>query len=447
MNTTSPDRPNTAQQFTYEDLRDWIERADQLGELKRVDGASWEKDIGLAAEIVIREDDGPAVLFDKVPGCPDGFRVLINVFGGTRRNMTLGFPDHLTKQELSDGCFESFVKERKTIPHEIVEDGPVFENILTGDDVDLMKFPTPMWHPEDGGRYIGTGTYTVTRDPEDGWMNCGAYRAMVHDKKSVGCFMVTGKHGFIHRNKYWDKGEPCPVAMVIGGEPIAFFNGGAEAPYGTFELDIVGGIRGKAVDCVEGKVTGLPFPANAEIVFEGYLYPDKIKNEMARYRAVLRSAMLKQNLADAGVPDVTGVWCHEIGASRLFHAVSITQRYPGHSKQAGHIAAQCQASNYANRFIVVVDEDIDVTNLEQVIWAMCTRCDPATTIDIVKGAWTSPADPRLTPEQKASGDITNSRAIIDACKPFHWKDQFPTVNAPGLDVLREAQEKFGYLMD
>ena len=150
-------------------------------------------------------------------------------------------------------------------------------------------------------------------------------------------------------------------------------------------------------------------------------------DEMARYRAVLRSAMLKQNLAEAGVPDVTGVWCHEIGASRLLHGVSIKQRYPGHSKQAGHIAAQCQAANYANRFIIVVDDDIDVTNLEQLIWAMCTRCDPATTIDIVKGAWTSPADPRLTPDQKASGDITNSRAIIDACKPFHWKDDFPTV--------------------
>ena len=104
-------------------------------------------------------------------------------------------------------------------------------------------------------------------------------------------------------------------------------------------------------------------------------------DEMARYRAVLRSAMLKQNLAEAGVPDVTGVWCHEIGASRLLHGVSIKQRYPGHSKQAGHIAAQCQAANYANRFIIVVDDDIDVTNLEQLIWAMCTRCDPATTRD------------------------------------------------------------------
>ena len=169
-------------------------------------------------------------------------------------------------------------------------------------------------------------------------------------------------------------------------------------------------------------------------------------DEMARYRAVLRSAMLKQNLADAGVPDVTGVWCHEIGASRLLHGVSIKQRYPGHSKQAGHIAAQCQAANYANRFIIVVDDDIDVTNLEELIWAMCTRCDPATTIDIVKGAWTSPADPRLTPEQKASGDITNSRAIIDACKPFHWKDDYAPVNAPSPEVLREAQAKFGYLL-
>ncbi|MEC7489027.1 MAG: UbiD family decarboxylase [Pseudomonadota bacterium] len=491
MNSISEARPNTAQQFTYEDLRDWIEQADRLGELKRVEGASWERDIGLAAEVVIREDDGPAVLFDKVPGSPDGYRVLINVFGGSRRNMTLGFPDHLTKQELSEGCFESFVKERKTIPYKIVKNGSVFENILTGDDIDLMKFPTPMWHPEDGGRYLGTGTYTVTRDPDEGWLNCGAYRAMVHDSRSVGCFMVTGKHGYVHRNKYWDKGEPCPVVMVVGGEPIAFFNGGAEAPYGTFELDIVGGIRNKAVECVVGDITGLPFPANAEIVLEGHLHPDRVKDEgpfgewtgyyasgqhpepvleveaiyhrndpiilgvppmgqgsdeMARYRAVLRSAMLKQNLADAGVPDVTGVWCHEIGASRLLHGVSIKQRYPGHSKQAGHIAAQCQAANYANRFIIVVDDDIDVTDLEELIWAMCTRCDPATTIDIVKGAWTSPADPRLTPEQKASGDITNSRAIIDACKPFHWKDDYAPVNAPSPEVLREAQAKFGYLL-
>ena len=133
---------NAARRFAYGDLREWIVEAERLGELKRVDGASWERDIGLASEVVIRDESGPAVLFDRIPGCPEGFRVLINVFGGVRRNMTLGFPDHLTKQELSDACFESFVRERRTIPHVIVEDGPVCENVLTGDDIDLLKFPT-----------------------------------------------------------------------------------------------------------------------------------------------------------------------------------------------------------------------------------------------------------------------------------------------------------------
>ena len=483
---------NTAQSIAYDDLREWIAQAERLGELRRVSGASWEKDIGLAAEVVIREENGPAVLFDEIPGCPKGFRVLINVFGGVRRNMTLGFPDHLTKQELSDACFESFVRERRTIPHEIVDDGPVCENVLAGDDIDLLRFPTPLWHPGDGGRYLGTGTYTVTRDPEEGWLNCGAYRAMVHDRKSVGCLMVTGKHGHIHREKHWARGEPCPVAMVIGGDPIAFFNGGAEAPYGVFELDIAGGIRGKAVRCVRGRVTGLPFPADAEIVLEGRLHPGKVRNEgpfgewtgyyasgerpqpvlevealyhrndpiilgvppmgqgsdeMARYRAVLRSAMLKQNLADAGVPDVAGVWCHETGASRLLHGVAIRQRYPGHAKQAGHVAALCRAANYANRFVVVVDDDVDVSSLEELVWAMCTRCDPATSIDVVKGAWTSPADPRTDPEEKARGNVTNSRAIIDACRPFHWKDDYAPVNAPDAETRREARKKFGHLMD
>ena len=93
---------NTQCQVPYDDLRGWLDEADRLGELRRVTGASWQEDIGLAAEAVIRADDGPAVLFDEVPGCPKGFRILMNVFAGKRRNMTLGFPDGLSKVELSD---------------------------------------------------------------------------------------------------------------------------------------------------------------------------------------------------------------------------------------------------------------------------------------------------------------------------------------------------------
>ena len=91
--------------WRYNDLREWMHEAERLGELRTVLGASWQEEIGLAADVVIPRDDGPAVVFDEVPGCAKGFRLIINVFAGKRRNMTLGFPDHLSKQELSQVFF------------------------------------------------------------------------------------------------------------------------------------------------------------------------------------------------------------------------------------------------------------------------------------------------------------------------------------------------------
>ena len=96
--------------------------------------------------------------------------------------MTLGFPDHLNKWELSDAYREAYLADPKIITHEIVDDGPIFENIMTGDDIDVTKFPAPVWHEKDGGRYIGTGTYSITEDPEEHWLNAGTYRAMVHPR-------------------------------------------------------------------------------------------------------------------------------------------------------------------------------------------------------------------------------------------------------------------------
>ena len=485
------DRANTAVHIAYEDMREWLENAERLGEVRHIKGASWQEDIGLAAEAVLAAEHGPCVVFDEVPGCPKGFRLLLNVFAGNRRNMTLGMPDHYDKWEMSDGFCKAFLENPQYIKHEIVKDGPVLENVLTGEDIDVTKFPSPVWHEKDGGRYIGTGTYSITRDPEEGWLNAGAYRAQVHDKTSVGMLIARGHHGHVHREKYFAKGEPMPVAMVLGGDPLVFFYGGTEAPYGVFELDIVGGMRGKPVKMVEGRFTGLPFPANAEIVLEGFVYPDKthlegpfgewtghyaggatqvpvldIKaiyhrndpilhgvppmgggpDEMARYRAVMRSAMIKQNLVGAGVGGVHQVWCHEVGASRLLHGVSIKQSHPGHGVQAGVVAAQCGAAAYAAKYVIVVDDDVDVTNLEQLLWAMCTRTDPKQSIQFLEGVWDSPADARLTPEQRAAGDMTHSMCIIDACRPFRWRDKFPPSNAPSAEVARKAKEKFGWLL-
>jgi UbiD family decarboxylase len=478
-------------QWRYSDLREWLREADKLGELKTVLGASWQEEIGLASDVVIPSDDGPAVIFDEVPGSPKGFRLLINVFAGKRRALTLGFPQGLTKQELSQAYFDHYQKKPHHIAPVIVEDGPIFENVLTGDAVDINKFPTPIWHAHDGGRYIGTGCYSVTMDPDERWINVGCYRAMIQDQRSVSLLIVPGKHGYMHREKYFRRGEKMPLVIVVGGDPLFFFMAGTEHPYGLCEYDIVGGMRRKPVELVRGKITGLPFPASAEIVLEGYLNNDNRKNEgpfgewtgyyasdesaqpvleieavyhrndpiilgvpplgggsdeMARYRAIMRSAMLKHELQNAGVPDVTQVWCHEVGASRMLHGIAIKQRYPGHAKQVGVLASSCGSTVYGCKMVIVVDDDIDVSNFEQLMWAMVTRCDPATSIDILRRMRTSPADPRLLPEQRKVKDLTNSRMVVDATRPYDWREKFPRVNAPSPESARKGREKFGYLL-
>ncbi|MEA2824250.1 MAG: hypothetical protein QOF03_732 [Alphaproteobacteria bacterium] len=243
---------------------------------------------------------------------------------------------------------------------------------------------------------------------------------------------------------------------------------------------------------VKGKVSGLPFPADAEIVLEGFVQPGKTRiegpfgewtghyaggakewpvldvhaiyhrndpilvgvppmgagpDEMARYRAVLRSATIKENMTKAGVPGVMQVWCHEIGGARSFHGVSIKQRYPGHAVQAGMVAAQCGGAAYASKYIVVVDEDVDATNLDHLLWAMVMRTDPKHSIQFIEGAWDSPADPALPPERRAVGDMTHSVAVINACKPYHWRDQFPPSNTPSPETLKKAREIFGWLLE
>ncbi|MCC6475075.1 MAG: UbiD family decarboxylase [Burkholderiales bacterium] len=479
-----------AHRIAYEDLREWIARAEALGEIRHVKGASWQEDIGMAAELVQHDENAPCVLFDEVPGCREGERVLTNFFGGRRKNMTLGFPLEYSKLELSQAFLDSYMRELKPIPHQWVESGPILENVLTGADIDITRFPVPLWHEGDGGRYVGTGSYNITRDPEENWINVGTYRVMIHDARTLGFYMSPGKHGRIHRDKYQARGEPMPVVVVAGGDPLQFLVACSEMPYGVCELDIAGGLRGKAVKVVKGRVTGLPIPANAEIAIEGWVQPGKRRlegpfgewtgyygsdvreepvldiaaiyhrddpillgcppqrppEEQARYRAITRSALIRKYVLQAGVPDVTAVWAHEVGGSRLLLGVSIRQRYPGHSKQAGHVAAMCHAGAYAGKYVIVVDDDVDVSNLEDLVWAMCTRSDPASSIDIIRNTWSTPLDPRIPPEEKDKGNNTNSRAIIDACRPFHWRERFPRVNMPSPEVARRAMEKFGYLL-
>ena len=166
-NSIAVSSDNVTCTLEYGDLRDWLSEVEARGDLKVVRGASWEKDIGQVVEVMCHDEGTPSVVFDEVEGCPKGFRILVNWFTGTRKNLTLGFPSHLNKLELSQSYHEH-TRGLDPIPHEIVEDGPIFENILEDSDIDVTKFPSPLWNPDDGGRYIGTGCFNITRDPESG---------------------------------------------------------------------------------------------------------------------------------------------------------------------------------------------------------------------------------------------------------------------------------------
>ncbi len=121
--------------------------------------------------------------------------------------------------------------------------------------------------------------------------------------------------------------------------------------------------------------------------------------------------------------------------------VAIKQRFCGHSRQAAAIAAQCQAAGYMNRYVIVVDEDIDPTNLEEVMWALCTRTDPATDIEILHKTWGSKVDPM----RREPNPTYNSRALIDACRPFDWIGEFPAVAEASPEFVAKMMDKWGHL--
>ncbi len=467
----------------YQGLRGFIEEVERLGELRVARGADPHLEVGAITELAHHRVNGPAVLFDELVGYPPGYRLLVNSLGSASRTaLALGLPTGRTWKELVP-LWRQKMKTIRPTPPVFVPDGPVLENVQRGDDVDLFQFPTPFWHEHDGGRYIGTGVLDILPDPDSDWVNIGTYRVMLVDRNHVCLYISPGKHGRIIRDKYFASGQPMPVAMSFGHDPLLFMASSMEVPYGMSEYDWAGGVRGEPVPVIKAPITGLPIPADAEIVIEGHIRPGdtapegpfgewtgyyasgsraeplmtveavyhrtnpimlgsppgKPPTELTAYRALVRSALIHEQLERAGVPDVQAVWTPEAGGTRLLIAVAIKQRYPGHARQAGHIAAMCHAGAYLGRYVVVVDEDVDVTDLNDMVWAMCTRADPEQSVDIIKRAWSGPLDPIIHPSRKGF----NSRMIIDACRPFEWRDQFPAVAEASAELMERTRAKWG----
>jgi UbiD family decarboxylase len=161
--------------------------------------------------------------------------------------------------------------------------------------------------------------------------------------------------------------------------------------------------------------------------------------------SLIRSVMVKESLVRDGVPDVRGVWFHEVSGVNFFAVVSIKQRFPGHARQAAYVVSQCQAAaGHLGRYVVVVDEDIDPSNLQDVIWAMGTRSNPEKDIDLLRNTYSSTLDP-IYP--KGSRKFFGSRAVIDATRPYDWIEDFPKVAESSEEekqtVMKKWKELFG----
>src|SRR5262245_23566719 len=175
--------------MAFPDLRAFIDGVARIGELKVIDGADWNLEIGCLTELMA-EQEGPLLLFDNIPGYPKGFRIAANVLATARRfALALDLPNDAPKLEIVKTWRDNIRDLKPFVPVE-VSSGPIAENILEGERVDLNIFPTPKWHEHDGGRYIGTGDMVVVKDPDTGWINVGTYRSCVVAKDRMTLWII-----------------------------------------------------------------------------------------------------------------------------------------------------------------------------------------------------------------------------------------------------------------
>jgi UbiD family decarboxylase len=455
-----------------EDLRGWLELAEEFGEVRTITGAHWDEEIGAASEVNYKRPSPPALLFDEIQGYRPGQRVLTASMANARRlGMTLRLGTSLDDRALVEALRskpKDWVENASRFPVREKDSGPVCENVISAGAANLLDFPVPKWHEGDGGRFIGTGCAVFTTDPTTGVLNAGAYRMQVqNDGRAASVNIEAGKHGAAHVREWFAKEGRAPVTASFGHDPLLLIVAGTEVPTGISELEYAGAVMGRPVDVIRGEVTGLPIPATSEFAVEGWLYPNRREQEgpfgewtgyysggtepvltmdieriyhrdnpiilgappgkpphdYSYMRSVMKSAMIQDGLVRAGLPGVEGVWAHEVGGGRQLLAVAIRQQYAGHARQAGYLASQLPSAAYMNKFVIVVDADVDPRSLNDVMWAVCTRTDPAADIETMRQTWGS----RVDPLREKGAPPFNTRAIIDACRPWLRVADFPRV--------------------
>ncbi len=454
--------------MAYKDLRDWIAKIEEVGELKQITAeVDWDLELGAIARRVSNEG-GPALLFENIKDYHDTAcrKLFINAMGSRKMvAMALGLPSETGWRGMTE-----LIKERlgRLIDPVKVASGPVKQNIVKGDAVNLYEFPVPKYNELDGGRYINTGGCVVTMDPDTKIVNVGVYRGMIGDnEKSIPVQLLPFRHWGRHFLKYKERGEEMPVAVVYGWDPTLLFLAGAPVTHpGYSEYELVGGLREEPVELVKCETSELYVPASAEIVIEGRISPDpktfQMEGPFSEYagfymgerqprptirvgcityrddpifRGVLcgsgpgkliesdywgkpvSAAVTWKALEEAGVSNILGVWSSP-GAGAILR-FQIDKSYREHAKQVAFaFVSMPNLAVNAGKNIIVVDKDIDVFDDEAVDWALAWRTNADMgAIQFIPGTIGSPLDPSVPLSQRdvlKYGGGRWTRVFIDA---------------------------------
>ncbi|MDP1663728.1 MAG: 4-hydroxy-3-polyprenylbenzoate decarboxylase [Methylobacter sp.] len=426
----------------YKDLRDFIKQLEKQGELKRI---TVEVDPYLEmTEICDRtlKQGGPALLFESPKGA--NIPVLANLFG-TPRRVAMGMGAESVTELRGIGELLAYLKEPE--PPKGMKDAwekfPVFKQVLNmapklissppcqelvreGDEIDLGDYPIQTCWPEDAAPLI-TWPLVITKGPNKDRQNLGIYRMQVIGKNKVIMRWLAHRGGALDFKEFQaaHPGQPFPVSVALGADPATILAAVTPVPDSLSEYAFAGLLRGSKTEVAKSLINDLQVPASAEIVLEGFIYPGEFAaegpygdhtgyyNEVADFpvftieRITQRQAPIYHSTYTGRPPDepaILGVALNEVfipilqkqfpeivdfylppeGCSYRMAVISMKKQYAGHAKRVMLGTWSFLRQFMYTKFVIVVDDDVDVRNWQDVIWAMTTRMDPARDLTILE---------------------------------------------------------------
>lgn len=439
----------------FDDVRGFIAALKDTGDAREVTAeVDWDLELGAVSRRVC-EQGGPALWFRRIKDYP-GHSAFVNPLATWRRvAIALGLPPEAHVRDIYR-AYEA--REAHPIPPVEVDRAAWRQNVVAGERVDLSEVPAPMLHEGDGGRYLGTWDLVASRDPSSGWTNWGMYRFMVHDEQTlVGWPRPTSHLGKMLLEHYLPRNEPMPVALVIGADPLSHLAAAATYMLGGEETGLAGALRGAPVPVCRALTSDLLVPAEAEMVIEGRVLPDRVamegpygeypgyrtgemaygilldvqaigfrdepihtvdctgfKDDSATVTSFTGAIALKRRLERYGVP-VADVYVPPEGA---VHAAVVSVRRGGPEVTRTILKVLTSRRALLSK-IFVVDDDVDVFDMDEVVHAFSTRCHPGRGIHVehYQGRANS-----LTPAYSAEERDTLSGATVafDCTWPPEW---------------------------